>query len=120
MHSHGNQANNQHGKNKLRLYKLFKKNFEMESYLYGKLDKLEKKILSRIRLSSHNLEIESGRHMKIPVEMRLCKSCNMQKVGDEFHFIMECPTFQKERSDLFSGILSLAREKHIFLKVHFL
>ena len=48
--------------------------------------------MSRLRCSSHRLEIESRRwHRPIrkPVDEGKCKSCNV--VEDEFHFLFGCP-----------------------------
>ncbi len=32
---------------------------------------------------------------------RVCKICNLAKVEDEQHFIMECPAYELERNALF-------------------
>ena len=60
--------------------------------------------LSKIRCSSHQLNIEKGRHAKpkIPINERLCASCGV--VEDEFHFVIECEIFQTQRSNLFNKI----------------
>jgi len=49
--------------------------------------------LSRFRCSAHRLEIEDGRHRKIPKENRLCKLCNMHQVEDKYHFVLLCPSY---------------------------
>ena len=53
-----------------------------------------RKYLSRLRLSSHRLEVEAGRWAKpnkIPYENRKCKNCDV--LEDEFHFVMECSLY---------------------------
>ena len=53
-----------------------------------------RKSLSRLRLSSHRLEVEVGRWTKpnkTPYERRKCKDCNV--LEDEFHFLFECPLY---------------------------
>ena len=72
--------------------------FQHQTYL----DKLNiskyRKQLSRLRLSSHRLEVEVGRWakpIKIPYENRKCKSCNV--LEDEFHFVLECPIYVEFR-----------------------
>ena len=42
----------------------------------------------RLRLSSHNSEIERGRHTrpKTPVANRVCRRCQTTQVDDEIHF----------------------------------
>ena len=55
--------------------------------------------LTKLRVSSHRLEIEVGRWHKpqpIPVNERKCKLC--AKLEDEFHFILECPLYKQLRS----------------------
>lgn len=47
--------------------------------------------LSKLRVSSHRLAIESGRWVRptrIPVDERKCVNCNI--LEDEFHFVIEC------------------------------
>ena len=46
--------------NKLRTYRLFKNNKSLESYLSTKNDE-QRILLSKLRISNHNLEIERGR-----------------------------------------------------------
>ena len=53
---------------------------------------------SRLRTSSHWLEIAIGRWQKtckIPVSDRLFKVCN--KLGDEFHFVLKCKLYVEIR-----------------------
>ena len=50
--------------------------------------------LSRLRLSSHRLEVETGRWAKpnsIPFENRRCRTCNI--LEDEYHFLLECSRY---------------------------
>ena len=54
--------------------------------------------LSKLRVSSHRLEVESDRWVRprrIPVHKRKCIVC--QVVEDEFHFIIECPLYTELR-----------------------
>ena len=43
-----------------------------------------------MRLSSHRLEIETGRYSNIDRRDRLCKLCNQNAVESEYHFILCC------------------------------
>jgi hypothetical protein len=89
---------------KLRSYCTYKQGFYMESYLKQIGDFKLRKILTRFRLSCHNLAIEKGRHCKpkLPVEKRICEYCQDNAVENESHFLMECSLYNDLRRDLFS------------------
>ena len=56
-------------------------------------------VLTRLRVSSHRLQIEAGRWhkpYKIPLENRKCQVCNI--LEDEFHFILECSLYNDLRA----------------------
>ena len=48
---------------------------------------------SRLRCSSHNLMIESGRHNYTVSAKRICTLCNLYSIEDEFHFLMSCTAY---------------------------
>ena len=61
---------------------------------------------SKLRMSSHRLEIEAGRWVRpirIPIVQRKCSVCNV--IEDEFHFVLEC--------QLYNDIMIYV--KHIYL-----
>ena len=62
-------------------------------------NRFERGIIAKLRLSDHCLAIESGRHTKpqTPREKRFCKECP-NKIEDETHFILSCPSFSSERN----------------------
>ena len=41
--------------------------------------------------------MEQGRQKGIPREPRLCKSCDLGCVKDEYHFVIICPSHEKLR-----------------------
>ncbi len=86
---------------KLRTYKKFKSNLDMEPYLKLPSVKLRTAI-SRFRLSAHHLRIETGRHTKpyTPVENRLCLQCNENVIQDEEHHLIMCVAFANQRGPL--------------------
>ena len=73
-------------------YKYFKCNFKMEDYLLTLPNKLRIP-LTKFRLRNHNLPIEKGVHKNIPRPQKLCKLCNDEEVGDEFHYLLKCNYF---------------------------
>ena len=56
---------------------------------------------TKLLTSSHRLRCETGRWERpvVPYENRMCLVC-LDKIGDEFHFLLECPRHQSLRSRL--------------------
>ena len=56
--------------------------------------------LARLRLSSHNLRVESGRYtsQRIDYEQRYCNFCHAKDIEDEYHFVLICPVYSKIRT----------------------
>ena len=69
------------------LYRHLKDEFKLESYLLSIPCKICKYIL-KFRLCNHKLSIEKGRYAG--KEGRLCKTCKMNFLGDEYHLIFKC------------------------------
>ena len=72
--------------------------FQFQPYLKIVNVKKFRTALSKLRTSSHRLEIEVGRWgrpQKILRENRKCRICNT--LEDEFHSIIECPLFKDIR-----------------------
>ena len=90
---------------KLRTFKTFKNNYKLENYLCMKVDKHLIFNLAKLRISNHQLEIETGRYQKKVIDQRLCKVCNQNgMVEDEFHFLLTCKAYQAERNEFFTEI----------------
>ena len=86
---------------RLESYCFFKHNFELEKYLTLNIDQKYKLALTRFRTSSHSLLIETGRYENIPREQRICQSCNIYKIENEFHFLLVCPKYRELRQKYF-------------------
>lgn len=87
--------------NRLQSYCIYKHTFELESYLTYISESKFKTALSRFRTSSHNLYIETGRYDNTPRHERICKSCNMKQIEDEYHFLLVCPNYRELRVKYF-------------------
>lgn len=87
---------------KLRTYKHFKLEARIESYLNGNFPRSIYSNIARLRLVSHNLNIELGRHKRplVPAEQRICEKCGLDEVEDEFHCIMKCEKWAELRLNL--------------------
>ena len=114
------EINSEHSK--LRMYAKLKTEIGIEEYLCSIKNVGNRTALTKIRLSNHNLMIEKGRHQGLRERQRLCPFCD-NKVEDEYHFIMECKTFNEFRQKLFVEITEIKNtfnllndaEKFIFL-----
>ena len=50
--------------------------------------------------TNNNLPINTQRYEGIDRRERLCRKCELDVVGDEFHYIFVCPFFQQKRNEL--------------------
>ena len=53
--------------------------------------------LSKLRCSSHSLEIETGRHNNTPRTSRICEKCSMNVLENEYHV---CPFYRELRNNI--------------------
>ena len=103
---------------KLRTYAKFKREIELENYLKIIKDPDRRSALTKFRISAHNLKIETLRYAKqnrqrIPPEERKCTLCNIDKVDDELHTIVECTASADDRRDLQDKCPRLADEDNL-------
>ena len=54
--------------------------------------------LTRLKLSSHDLAIEKGRHQNIARQERVCNNCTMHVLETEYHYLLICPKFYNLRT----------------------
>ena len=59
-------------------------------YCETNVPEYQRVIFTRLRLSAHNLKVETGRWARIPREERLC-SCGTGRVQTEEHVLIDCP-----------------------------
>ena len=82
---------------KLEYYLKFKTEFEMEQYLQKLHNKELRITFTKFRLSSHNLNIETGRYKGVERNNRICQCCNLEVVESEYHFLLICPKYAEIR-----------------------
>ena len=92
---HTKTAESSKGKN----YKLFKNDQQFEAYLKI-LSRKSYTSLIKFRTGNHRLPVEVGRWEGIPYTERKCTLCEKNDIGDEFHYLLICPTFDTERKTL--------------------
>ena len=90
-----------HSKPKLRTYVKFKNKYGSEHYVKHLQSRRKRSLSAQFRLGVLQLRIETGRFRNLPYEQRICQLCELNKVEDEFHFIMECPLYDNVRHELF-------------------
>ena len=77
---------------KLDTYKLIKNDNRIEPHILYVRDKNHQRALTRLKVSSHKLNIEAGRHARPYVhrQQRLCLYCDSLELDDEIHFLLRC------------------------------
>ena len=88
---------------KLKAYCVFKQELVFEKYLDNISVKKYRSALTKFRVSSHNLAIETGRRHAIPQDDRKCLFCPMNSVETEFHFLLVCPFYTEIRRKYFKN-----------------
>ena len=101
---------------KLTLFYKLKDCFRRESYL-DTLNFKQRSLITKFRISAHQLRIETGRYEKkknkdgkmsqLVRDERICLHCNMSKIEDEFHFLLECPLYSSDRLKLVHSITAV-------------
>ena len=93
--------------NKLLTYSEFKKKICFENYLSANVDRSILAKFTKLRISNHRLEVEVGRYARTAKQLRLCKTCNLKAIEDEFHFICICKAYDDLRKQLFKDMSSI-------------
>ena len=98
------QSNDIDTNSSLRTYCQLKSEYKLDPYLTLIKNYSYRNALSRLRVNSHLLEIERGRHTvpTTPIERRVCSFCSV--VETEYHFATECLLYDVDRQILFSGL----------------
>jgi hypothetical protein len=78
----------------LTLYRELKTEFNISDYLINMHNVKLRNTIAKMRLSSHQLNIETGRHSNIARQERKCRVCNTNDIEDEYHFILICPQYE--------------------------
>ena len=114
---------------KERNYKIFKENVEFEKY-FTVLPRYLYLSMVHFRTSNHKFPIETGRWNNIELDDRKCVLYAKNSIGDEFHYMLECPFFSNDRKKYlcsyyysrpnipkFKQLLSLADEQQQLTKL---
>ena len=99
---------------KMKTLSLLKDEPGRESYLHEVTNSKHRSAMTKLRLSAHRLEIETGRYNNTTAENRFCVICQLQGhevVEDETHFMVSCPMYKDLRENLLPP--QILRDKHI-------
>ena len=47
----------------------------------------------KFKCANHKFPIVTGRYNGLPIDERICTLCNMNEIGDEFHYLYKCVHF---------------------------
>lgn len=86
------------GSSKGLTYQSFKSDNNFEQYLIA-LPNYLRMTFFHLRTGNHRLPIETGRWRQsfVPHAERKCQHCQLNDLGDEFHYILKCPFFLASR-----------------------
>ena len=114
------------GHNKLRTYKLLKREFGTSPYVKDHhLTRAQRSALAKFRCGVAPLRLETGRFEGLPVEERLCPLC-MLEPETEVHCFIKCHAFDAHRTNVFNAatvinndfIIMSDVDKFVFIVTH--
>ena len=85
-----------HNNRKCVVYRMNKVNLTFENYLTELPDYLRFSY-SRFRCQNNNFLRKEVLGKNIPRILRICTYCNDGSIGDEFHYLLQCKHFLKDR-----------------------
>ena len=92
-----------------RRYDIFQrthKNYRCASYLLFLKNIQSRRAITKLRLSVSPLPLSYLRYKNVKISERVCKVCNSNQIGDEFHAVIQCknPKIQEARNILWKKI----------------
>ena len=90
-------------KSKLHFYAEIKSEISTEKYCSVNLKRSQRALVAKLRLGILPIEVELGRHRRVPREERLCSLCSAGAVEDELHILLHCEAHREARYDLFTN-----------------
>lgn len=105
---------------KLTLYRMLNVDCDVtQEYLHILDLKPYRSGLAKLRCSSHNLQIEKGRHSNLLLADRICELChktdNSTILEDEYHFVIHCPSYNDLRVEYLGEVITDASYENFLL-----
>ena len=91
---------------RLNCYLTLNREYKLAEYLHTVRDVKQRRILTKYRLSDHQLAVETGRLRQtwLPREERICAHCSTGEIETEIHFLLNCEKFSSLRALHFGEI----------------
>ncbi len=118
-----NWRNELNGMTSCDVYVEFKQEFKLEKYLLCENQKYRQAICN-FRVNNNRIRKVSGRYKGLDRSQRFCNLCNDNRLGDEFHILLECrdaniatprqkymPKYYMNHPSMFKLILLLQSDK---------
>jgi hypothetical protein len=103
------QAVRGNGRNKLRLYRTFKSEYQTQSYVCSVMGSRPRSALAKFRCGVAPIAIETGRYTRTPLADRTCFNC-AGVVESEAHVLLHCPIYIDIRDELLQGARNIVHE----------
>ena len=85
-------------------YRIYKETLQFENY-FNVLPQDLASPLFHFRSLNHRFPIELGRFCGIRRDDRICELCSLNRIGDEYHYMLECSYFHDLRNKYLPGDL---------------
>ncbi len=96
------------GRNKLRIYRLFKHNFDTSHYLkYIHLTCAQHSVMDKMRCRVAPVCLETGWYEGLILQERICSAFDMEEIESEIHVMNFCSLHNDIRATLHDAALSL-------------
>ena len=95
---------NVQSKPKLRTYVQVKSDYGVERYVKSFVPKYKRSLMAQMRLSILPIRLETGRFVCERLEERVCKLCELNRIEDEYHVLLECPCYNEIRDSCLNNI----------------
>ena len=100
--------------NKCQNYRIFKNTFGFETYLIN-TPHIFLKYVIKFRTRNNRLPVELSSWNRNNTQSKQCPLCNLNNsIGDEFHYLLECNSFNSERKRFIDNIFYKRPNIHLF------
>ena len=91
--------------------------FEITPYLLILQNKKSRNAISKLRLSPHPLNIETGRHRNVIREDRKCTLCRLNDKVDDDHFTLICSFYNDLRKEYLQKYYYVKQNFHKYISL---